>query len=181
MTKPANIESIEKGTGKSWDEWLEFFTRVGAEKLNHPDIAKKAYEQLEATNDNAGWWAQGVTVAYEQYIGRRVPGQVADGTFEVAATKTLDGSKEDVMVKFVDRHAELVELHGITVESTRSSGTDKRLYWKADLADGTQTIVACEGKPGDKSMISATQIKIASKDAADEWREFWKAQLAELG
>lgn len=176
MTKPSNLESIEKGTERTWDEWINLLVAAGAEEMTHTEIAELVRTEFGVD----GWWAQSVTVAYEQHIGRRVPGQVADGTFEVAATRVLEGSKEDVMTKFIDVFDGFTELNSISVESTRTSGTDKRLYWKANLADGTRTIVASEDKPGGKALLSATQIKIRTADDAEEWKAFWKDKLAQL-
>ena len=39
MTKSANIESIEKATGISWEDWLKFLDKAGAHSMSHPDIA----------------------------------------------------------------------------------------------------------------------------------------------
>lgn len=176
MTKPSNLESIEKGTGKSWSEWLALLDGMNAGTLSHREIA----DALIARTGIDGWWAQNVTVAYEQHIGRRVPGQVADGSFEVASSRTIDGSKEDVMALFTETYGNTSELNGVAVESTRSSSTDKRTYWKAELADGTRTIVACEERPGGKALIVATQVKIADQEAAATWRQFWKDRLTGL-
>lgn len=43
--------------------------------MNHTDMAKIAYEKImeRGINKSPEWWAQGVTIAYEQYIGRRKP------------------------------------------------------------------------------------------------------------
>ncbi len=180
MTKPSNLASIEQATGRSWDDWVRLLDAANARNLVHRAIADIVHAELDGKTDNAGWWAQGVTVAYEQHIGRRVPGQVADGTFEVASSRTLAGSKEDVMALFEEAHSALSELNGTPIESSRLSGTDKRLYWKAELGDGSRSVVACEDKPGHKAMVVATQVKVASREQAESWRAFWKTRLAKL-
>lgn len=178
-TKPSKIASIETATNRSWKDWVELLDAAGARDMSHKAITECVRQELGSHVESAGWWAQGVTVAYEQQIGRRVPGQVADGTFEVASSRTIPGSKEDVMALFREAYSGLPELNGVPVESSRVSGTDKRLYWKANLADGSRTIVATEPK-ADKALIVATQIKVASQDQADSWRSFWKERLASL-
>ncbi|MBU5900220.1 hypothetical protein JVW24_24175, partial [Vibrio cholerae O1] len=75
-------------------------------------------------------WVQGAVVAYEQEIGRRVPGQRADGTFDVAVSRTVTGERGDV----IDRVASLVdgELGGVALDGDpRVSTTPKRSYWRA--------------------------------------------------
>jgi hypothetical protein len=79
-TKPINTAAIEKGTGRSWNEWLAFLESIGAEKLSHKQIA----ERVTASGHTSGWWSQSIAVAYEQSIGRRLPGQVEDGTFQAS-------------------------------------------------------------------------------------------------
>lgn len=176
MTKPSNLESIEKGTGRKWDDWAELLETAGARDMTHTEIAEFVRNEYGVD----GWWAQGITVAYEQHIGRRVPGQVADGTFEVASSRTLGGMKADIMSQFADMFDEVTELNDVKVESNRTSGTDIRLYWKANLADGSRTIVAAEDKPGAKTLLTATQVKVESAEKAQSWKDYWKDQLAAL-
>ena len=90
MTKPVSIAGIVKATKITWPEWLSFFKNVGAKDLTHPEIAAKAYEKMAASQDSRRWWSQAVTVAYEQHIGRRQPGQRSDGTYEVTLNKTFN-------------------------------------------------------------------------------------------
>ena len=58
-------------------------------------LAAAAHTLFRGKVDNAGWWAQTAAVAYEQQIGRRVPGQLGDGTFQVSVSKTVPGSRRD--------------------------------------------------------------------------------------
>ncbi len=92
MTRAANIPAIEKSTNIAWTEWLLFLESIGAKNLSHKEIAQHVHNKLKASHENSGWWAQGITVAYEQHIGRRKPGQTNDGFFQVAVSKTLAGT-----------------------------------------------------------------------------------------
>jgi hypothetical protein len=74
MTKPENTNAIEKATDKSWTQWVKELDAMGARELSHKDLALKLYNQLDGQLENHGWWAQGITVAYEQHIGKRIPG-----------------------------------------------------------------------------------------------------------
>jgi hypothetical protein len=83
MTRVMNIEGIEKATGKSQDKWIKFLERMRARDLSHTAIAQKVSEQEGVTN----WWAQTIAVAYEQYIGRRRPGQTSGSGYFSAAIR----------------------------------------------------------------------------------------------
>ena len=69
------IEPVERATQRTWDEWLRFMDAHDARNLDHKQIAVKVYEEFDGTIESRGWWTEAMTVAYEQYIGRRVPGQ----------------------------------------------------------------------------------------------------------
>ena len=85
VTNP-RVRPVERATGRPWDEWLRFMDSIGAQELDHQQIALKVYAELDGTVERLGWWTQAVTVAYEQHIGRRVPGQRPDGTFHTSVS-----------------------------------------------------------------------------------------------
>lgn len=78
-------EALAAATGKTWPEWFAILDAEGATSWNHSVIAR----WLDANYPLGGWWAQGVTVGYEQARGIRAPGQRQDGSFEASVTKTL--------------------------------------------------------------------------------------------
>ena len=79
MATNSRIGPVERATNRTWDEWLRFMDGIGARDLDHKAIALEVYEELEGTVDQLGWWTQAVTVAYEQYIGRRIPDSAPTG------------------------------------------------------------------------------------------------------
>lgn len=81
------IGPVERATGRTWDDWLRFMDRIGAERLDHRAIALRVYRELDGTLEQVGWWAQPVTVAHEQHIGRRISGQRPDGTFQASVSR----------------------------------------------------------------------------------------------
>ena len=70
MTRPIDIASAERGTGKVWRERLAFLGKIGARHLPHKEIARRVREECSGSSRRA----QSIAVAYEQHIGRRVPG-----------------------------------------------------------------------------------------------------------
>jgi hypothetical protein len=173
MTKPMNIAAIEKATGKSWEEWLAFFKDIGAKELNHHEISLKVFE-----TGTPGWWAQSVTVAYEQHIGRRVPGQRSDGKYEVSVTKTLSGTLDDAFAWWLAKVAEVKEFSGVLLAGEpQASKTDKWRHWRVSLSDGSKVIVSASQKAPGKALLAVTSQKLASNEDAEHWRAYWKKFL----
>lgn len=181
MTKPANIPAIERATDRSWPAWLTFFAGIEAERLTHAEIVARVVDEIsDRVERSHGWWAQGITIAYEQHLGRRVPGQGTDGEFRAGATKTFPGELDEARAAWlavVDGRSAFdgVERDGEATEST----TPKRQYWRCGLTDGSRVTVAFEpGSPG-KSRIAVEHTKLDSAEAIDGWKTFWKGLLAQ--
>lgn len=180
MTKPSNLSSIEAATGKPWVEWVQWLNEAGAADLAHPEIAELIHGALKGKIDSPGWWAQNVTVAYEQHIGRRKPGQRNDGTYELSVTKTLAGTREDVFALWKEAYGLIKEFNGRAISDVRTSITPLRSYLRYDLIDGTAITVAVEKKAPARAMISVTHTKLRSSQEKDEWRVYWKDTLERL-
>ena len=71
-------EKVARATGRTREAWHELLDAAGATGWTHREIAA----WLVTGHGVDGWWAQGLTVGYEQARGMRVPGQRPDGTFE---------------------------------------------------------------------------------------------------
>jgi hypothetical protein len=181
MTKPVNTEAIEKTTGQGWEEWLVYLQSIDAKDLSHKQIADHVRGKLKDTLENAGWWAQSITVAYEQHIGRREPGQRSDGTFEVAISKTMAGSMEDVMQAWVTLIADHQEFNNTPVAKQPTvSQTARNHHWGCNLADGTRVNVDVYAKSPEKCGFTITHIKLANQNAQEEWRNYWKDLISSL-
>lgn len=182
MTAPSNIPSIEKTTNRSWTSWLDFFTGIDAEHLDHPTIVKHVYTELLNIEDiNAGWWAQSITVAYEQYIGRRTPGQSGKGDFQISVSRTLNGTMDEIMQQWTRLTDGMSEFNGVaTANSPRRTVTDKWRHWRVDLADGTLLTASVQQKSADKAIVTVTHTKLTTSERAEEWRSFWKEFLQQL-
>ncbi|GAA2099536.1 hypothetical protein [Brevibacterium salitolerans] len=154
---PERVRAIEAATGLPWQVIVDAFEAAGGEALTHGRLAEAIHPVIAERIGNAGWWAQGATVAYEQQIGRRVAGQSSRGDFQVSATRTLPAETSD--------RAELRDRAGAAVQAAaeagsglgalrpdgepRTSDTPKRLYWRCGLSDGAKIQVSVEEKaPG---------------------------------
>lgn len=181
MTKPSNIAAIEETTRILWDDWVAILDDKGARELPHRAIADLAYDRLREVLDNAGWWSQGVAVAYEQHIGRRLPGQRSDGTFEAAVSRTVNGSMDAAMQLWLDYISEKTEADGVAISGEPSATQPARgRHWAVDLADGSRLNADCYPKSDAKTIFTLTHAKLASPEQADRWRSHWKAVIASL-
>ena len=177
MATNSRIKAVERATNRSWDEWLQFMDGIGAKNLNHHEIATKVLEELEGKVDNLGWWAQSVTVAYEQYIGRRIPGQRPDGTFQTSVSKSTKlGMKElmDQWVTFADGDQ---EVHALIAADARVSGTEKRITWRTKARDGSEIRVTSEPKKDGTASIIAVQMGLQTNELNIEAQSKWSSIL----
>src|SRR5690606_35562374 len=163
---------------RSWEEWLAFMDSIGAADLDHTQIAVKVEKELAGAVDNPAWWAQGVTVAYEQHTGRRVPGQVADGTFQMNVSKATKLDMQALMDAWVAFAAADTRVTELIAEEPRRSGTDKRLNWRAKANDGSNVLVSSEPKPNGSASLVATLTGIASLELNEAAKKDWREILA---
>lgn len=182
MTRPMNIDSFERATRRPWQEWVDALDRAGARDLPHPDIVSLVLADIDAsTVTNAHWWAQGITIAYEQHIGRRIPGQRGDGTFAGTVSKTYPGSMDEALAAWralVDGRGEFL---GLAVEVEPSaSATEKWRYWRCGLEDGSKVNVTINAASPDKARLAVEHSKLPSPEAAAESKAWWKTLLSGL-
>lgn len=176
VTRKQSTDFLD-ATGRSWEDWLKFLDGIKASELNHTEIAKR----IMATGLTNGWWSQGITVAYEQHIGRRAPGQRADGTFEISVTRTFDGAMDEVLSRWAKMMEGRTKIGGVAgAKAPETSGTAKRCYWRWSLQDGTRVVVTAEPKGEDKVLLAVVHQKLASADEAERWRAVWKDEVLKL-
>lgn len=192
MTKAIETKLFQEKTGKTWEEWIELLDKHAAMELTHTEIAHLVYKHIVASgvqDDTAanalgrqnpsGWWSQSVTVAYEQHIGRRMPGQRDDGSFEVSISKTLPGTMADAMRWWVSMVGDNKTFNGVQLlGEPRSSVTPVANNWRTDLSDGSKLLVSTSDKGPDKALFVVTVQKIPTARAAEHWRSFWKAFIS---
>lgn len=171
MSKAISIKAIEDHTGKSWDQWMALFEQIAAARLSRKEIAQKL-DDMGAAGD---WWAQMATAAYEQHIGRRVPGQDCDGRFAVSVNKTMAGDLDGALSRWLALVAGREEFSDVGVaRGPETSQSEKWRYWRCGLADGTRIAVNISMKSPAKAALSVQHEKLESADAVEHWRAYWK-------
>lgn len=182
---PANNQAAEAATGISWPNWLAFFAQIGASELDHTQIAQHAAAHIREHGEcsNPDWWAQHVTIAYEQQTGRRKPGQRCDGNFSVSASKTLPGEFDALWQRWQEfmRDADSDSVSAREGDPTVSA-TDTWRYWRASFADGSRTVVNFRAKSAEspRTVMQVQQDKIVQEHEVVAWRSYWKGKLAEF-
>lgn len=202
-TRPGRTAAIESATGLPWSQITAALEAAGGADTDHAGLADAAHTLFQGRVDNVGWWAQSAAVAYEQQIGRRVPGQVSDGTFQVSVSKTLPGDPAQVLAAVETLMAGRTGLGGVPfAEEPTTSGSEKWRYWRARLADGTRVTATIGAKApargatpaggageasggavrsADVRSTAAFQIsRLDSAGAVEDWRAWFKDLLKEL-
>ena len=121
---------------------------IHADQLSHHEIASALIAELEGTVDNLGWWAQATAVAWEQYVGRRVPGQRPDGTFQTSVSRSTSLGMEPLIEAWTDFAAADKEVLDRIAGDVRVSGTANRITWRTKGRDGTALMVISEPEEG---------------------------------
>jgi hypothetical protein len=177
MTTAMPLDGVEDATGRSWDGWRSVLDGWDAAAMTHAQIARR----LQDDEDVAHWWAQTLTVAYEQHIGRRVPGQASDGTFQVSTSRIVDGDLDDVFARWLQVVDDLDDRTDIAIaREPATTSNETYRYWRVGFADGSRvSFGASQAKPG-KVKLGLGHQRLPAAEDIERWRPFWKAMLAEV-
>ncbi len=173
MATNARIQPVERATNRTWDEWLEFMDGIDAKNLDHKAIALEVYDELAGTIEQPGWWTQAVTVAYEQYIGRRIPGQRSDGTFQTSVSRSTPLGMAELMDTWQQFAAGDEAVREVVDGEPRVSGTDRRITWRTKAADGSSVIVTSEPKKNGTASLVVNQIGLQTLELNEAARDTW--------
>lgn len=167
-------EALARRTGRSWQEWFDLLDAWGATERTHPEIAAWLVEEQGVD----GWWAQTVTVGYEQARGMRVPGQTSDGTFSASVSKTVNVSAERAFIAFADESQRARWLPDVSLAPTTLNSPKS---FRANLEDdSTRLVVWLTAKGDEKAQISLQHEKLPDADTVAEMKAYWRAKLTEL-
>lgn len=167
-------EAVHASTGRRLGEWFALLDEWGAREQGHTAIAR----WLADEHGVEGWWAQNVTVAYEQERGMRVPGQRADGTFSVSASKTVAVPVDELFAAFEDEALRRRWLgdYEVAVRTARP-GKSITAAWEEGT---TRLAIGFYAKGDAKSQVALAHERIAEARRADELKAFWRDRLGAL-
>jgi hypothetical protein len=132
-------DAVTAATGRPTTAWFELLEAEGAAGWNHTHIARWLVDAHQVD----GWWAQNLTVRYEQATGRRLPGQQADGTFTAGSSRSVPDSRTDAFDAVVA--AASAEL-GLEPRARREHELRPNARWT--MPGGETALVAVEPSAG---------------------------------
>jgi hypothetical protein len=173
FTPPVSEAKVVASTGRGWQEWFAALDAWEATRRGHTEIARWLREEHAVDS----WYAQSITVGYEQARGLRAPGEHANG-FAIGATKTMAVPVERLFAAFVDE----VERKGLLPDAvlrlrTATAHRSARFDWE----DGeTRVNIGFDDLGPDKSRVSVSHERLPDADTAAEMKTWWRGRLVAL-
>lgn len=164
-------DKVARATGRPREEWFAVLDAAGADGWAHQQIAG----WLVSEHGVDGWWAQSLTVGYEQARGMRQPGQRQDGTFDANVSRTVGLPAEDVFTHLADDTLRAAWLPGWRLAS---ASPPKRARLTDD--DGEARVVVELTAGAGKVRVAVQHGRIPDADTVAEWKDFWRAALGRL-
>jgi len=167
-------EAVRHATGRDRDEWFALLDAWGATERRHRDIAA----WLMGEHDVDNWWAQTLTVDYEQARGLRAPGGSRDGTFGVSTSMTVAVPVDRLFEAFVDAELREQWLSGAVMrERTSQPGRSAHFDWE----DGaTRVIVGFTAKGKARSQAALLHERLPDARVAERMKFYWRERMAAL-
>lgn len=163
-------DAVRSATGRGWEEWCDIIDAWPGAKDGHAAVAK----HLETHYDSvSSWWAQGVTVGWERITGRRLPGEMPDGTFTANKSRTIGGDAARLRRMLLDDHTRPALFPGQTTE-LRSKATAKAI--RISVGPGVASFGLTDKGDG-RVNITIQHAKLPGTDDVDEWKFYWTEWL----
>ena len=165
-------EVIRASTGRGWNEWRALIDAWPGHTGGHAAVAAWLIE----SHGVEGWWAQSVTVGWERITGRRLPHQVADGTFTANRSATI--AVDTAALGELLRDAEGLEAAFPGLQPRlRSRPTSKNV--RIGLTDGIAEIAVAPKDDG-RATVHVSHAKLRSPEEIAHWKAFWGDWLSAL-
>jgi uncharacterized protein YndB with AHSA1/START domain len=172
-TQAGSADGVRRGTGRGRQEWFALLDAWGAAGRPYREIAGWLRDEHGVSN----WWAQKLTVEYEQARGQRAPGVRPDGTFSAGASKTVAVPVERLFAAFVDARLRKRWLPGVELRK-RASQPGRSARFDRDDTTRIEVSFAAMGK--DKSQVAVEHQRLPDAQAGQEAKAFWRERLAGL-
>ena len=165
-------DTVRAATGRSWNDWCQLIDTTIGPDADHPTIARR----LADDHGLDSWWAQCVTVGYERIRGRRLPHQMADGTFTANRSKTISIDRDALRTALLDDDGRTVLFPAFTTE-LRSKPTSKNV--RLAIGNGTAEISMIPAASG-RTKIDIGHTRLPAAEDVPIWKEFWGNWLEAL-
>ncbi|MEU4643658.1 hypothetical protein [Micromonospora sp. NPDC023814] len=165
---------LRERTGRGWDEWFVLLDAWDATGRTHTEIAR----WLVTTHEVPGWWAQTLTVGYEQTRGLRAPGQRRGGGFSATGSRTVAVPVRQLFDAFAD---DALRRRWLPDAEVRVRTATAPRTFRADWGDGSTRLVVGFAAVGEtKSRVSVQHEKLTGAEQAAELKAYWRDRLAAL-
>ena len=164
-------EAVERATGRGWQAWIEALDREGAKAMTHKEIALMLREEFRL----ASWWAQMVTVGYEQATGARAPNQTARG-FRAHASRTIAADASALFAAWHDAAARGGWL-GSALE-VRDAAPETRLRLASE--EGGSTVEVRFTAKGARTQVVVEEEGLRDAAAVKQRKLFWREAFDRL-
>jgi hypothetical protein len=166
VSKPEHSDEVIRArTGRGWDEWRRLIDAWPGREDGHAAVATWLQEEHAVP----GWWAQSVTVGWERITGRRLPHQVADGTFTANRSATITVDVEALGRLLRDEDGLDAAFPGLQPK-LRSRVTSKTV--RVGLTSGVAEI-AVQPKDEARTTVHVSHAKLTSPEEVVHWKAFW--------
>ncbi len=158
-------------TGRSREEWFALLDDAGAAGWEHGAIVR--FLGGLGVDD---WYAQSVTIAYEQARGKRVAGQGADGSFQVSASVTVAVPPAAIWPHLADadlRAAWVGAPHEVT-------GRTEPRTSRWTLPDGGRVTVRLDPIDDTRTRVAIQHTRVAGEAELAPAKARWRAALERL-
>lgn len=184
----SDAKSLEK-TGQGLDHWFEVLDRFGAVEKGHGAAAR----HLNEVHNVDGWYAQGITVAFERARGVRALNQRCDGKYEVSVSKVIIAEVADIIkavtnTRLRNRWTEHLDpqLAGALTAAVGSKASKGFVVRPDGLArfrykwDKTTVQFYLQPKPSGKVSVVVSNLALAGPESVEERRTQWRTALEAL-
>ncbi len=173
-SQPETAEaSVVEATGHGYDHWVDLIEAWPGSADGHASVASWLAEEHGVDP----WWAQAVTVGWERITGRRLPHQMADGTFTAGKTRTIAVEHDELRALLFDEDGRAALFGGIeTTMRSRSAGVKVP---RIGIGPGVAQIALAD-KGGGRTTVTVAHEKLPTADDVAHWKAFWEEWLAAL-
>lgn len=180
-------ESVIEKTGRGLDHWFGVLDAFGAGAKGHTDAAAWLYHE----HGIPGWYAQGITVAYERERGLRQVNQMCTGKYQVSVSRTVPAAVEEVADALRSAGRRAAWLQGAdpglvqALDAAFAGPKPREVKLKADYAwlrfkwDGSTVEVRITGKPKGASVVADNK-DLPDPTLVEQRRAQWRAALEGL-
>ncbi len=165
-------KTIKEKTGCTWERWVPFLDKFGAESMTHGEVARLVHDKFKID----GWWAQAVTTGYERIKGRRAIGQRMDGKYEASKSRTFNVPVADLFDAWATARQRKRWLDTAVTVRTATRPRSMRLGWN----DRTIVAVWFTPKGAGKSAVALAHTKLPDKVTSERLKQYWAERLSAL-